>query len=379
LPAYTGRFTGLTTNSFGNTPFIQKQIHPSSAPQPAVIFVQLFGDVDSIFNVCADFSLTSAHGYDNELYIPMKQAVLLLSLCLLMWYAPATAQQVAMSREQVMAMTPEWKGERLPDGRPLVPDNILNRLKNISLEEAWGVLRNAGFNNQFEGDWMILRPDQVLVGRALTVQYLPKRQDYDNLVRAKGKAENRLGNFNSWPIDMLKPGDVYVADSYGKIVDGTLIGDNLGNSIYTKSKNGVIFYGSVRDTEGLEKIEGFNAWIKGYDPSYIQEMMLGGINQPIRIGRAVVLPGDAVLAKKGGVVFIPAHLVEDVVINAEFIALRDQFGHQRLREGRYTPGQIDQQWTDEIKKDFLKWLDQNPDRLPMSRQELDAFMKKRTW
>lgn len=309
----------------------------------------------------------------------MKQAVLLFSVYVLMWISPAVAQQVAMTREQVIAMTPEWKGERLPDGRPLVPDNILNRLKNISLEEAWGVLRNSGYNNQFEGDWMILRPEQVLVGRALTVQYLPKRQDYDNLVRAKGKAENRLGNFNSWPIDMLKPGDVYVADSYGKVVDGTLIGDNLGNSIYTKSKNGVIFYGSVRDTEGLEKIEGFNAWIKGYDPSYIQEMMLGGINQPIRIGRAVVLPGDAVLAKKGGVVFIPAHLVEDVVINAEFIALRDQFGHQRLREGKYTPGQIDQQWTDEIKKDFLKWLDQNPDRLPMSRPELDAYMKKRTW
>jgi regulator of RNase E activity RraA len=289
------------------------------------------------------------------------------------------AQQVALSREQVIALTSEWKGERLPDGRPNVADNLLARLKNISLEEAWGVLRNAGYNNQFEGDWMILKPGQTLVGRALTVQYLPKRQDYDNAIKAKGKEENRIGGFNSWPIDMLKPGDIYVADGYGKIIDGTLIGDNLGNSIYTKSKNGVIFYGSVRDTEGLEKIEGFNAWMKGYDPSYIQEMMLGGINVPIRIGRATVLPGDAVLAKKGGIVFIPAHLVADVVINAEFIALRDMFGHQRLREGKYTAGQIDQQWSDDIKKDFLQWLDQNPDKLPMSRSELDVFMKKRTW
>jgi len=309
----------------------------------------------------------------------MKKAVLLSFSFLLLLTFSVQAQQVAWTKEQVMAMTPEWKGERLPDGRPNVPDNILNRLKKISLEEAWGVLRNSGYNNQFEGDWTILKQDQVLVGRALTVQYLPKRKDFDEIVRAKGKAENRVGNFNSWPIDMLKPGDVYVADSYGKIVDGTLIGDNLGNSIYAKSKNGVIFYGSVRDAEGLEQIDGFNAWIKGYDPSYIQEMMLGGINLPIRIGRATVLPGDAVLAKKGGIVFIPAHLAEEVVINAEFIALRDQFGHQRLREGKYTPGQIDQQWTDDIKKDFLKWLDQNPDRLPMSRPELDAFMKKRTW
>jgi len=291
----------------------------------------------------------------------------------------ATQAQVTLTKEQIVALTPEWKGDRLPDGRPNVPDKFLVRLKNISLEEAWGILRNAGYNNQFEGDWMLLRSEQVLTGRAVTVQYWPRRPDYDKIVKDKGKAEGRIGGFNSWPIDVLKPGDVYVADSYGKIVDGTLIGDNLGNSIYSKSKNGVIFYGSVRDTEGLEKIEGFNAWIKGYDPSYIQEMMLGGINVPIRIGRVTVLPGDAVLAKKGGIVFIPAHMVEEVVVNAEFIALRDAFGHQRLREGKYTPGQIDQQWTDDIKKDFLKWLDQNPDKLPMTRAELDEFMKKRTW
>ena len=218
----------------------------------------------------------------------------------------ATQAQVTLSKEQIVALTPEWKGDRLPDGRPNVPDKFLTRLRNISLEEAWGILRNAGYNNQFEGDWMLLRSEQVLTGRAVTVQYWPRRPDYDKIVKDKGKAEGRIGGFNSWPIDVLKPGDVYVADSYGKIVDGTLIGDNLGNSIYSKSKNGVIFYGSVRDTEGLEKIEGFNAWIKGYDPSYIQEMMLGGINVPIRIGRVTVLPGDAVLAKKGGIVFIPA-------------------------------------------------------------------------
>jgi regulator of RNase E activity RraA len=301
--------------------------------------------------------------------------------CLLVWVVTfgSFAQQVAFTREQIIALTPEWKGERLPDGRPKVSDDLLRRLKNISLEEAWGVLRNKGYHNQFEGDWIVLKPGEAMTGRALTVQYLPKRPDYDNLIRAKGKEEKRIGNFNSWPIDMLTPGDIYVADGYNKIIDGTLIGDNLGNSIYAKSKNGVIFYGSVRDAEGLEEIEGFNAWIKGYDPSFIQEMMLGGINIPIRIGRATVLPGDAILAKKGGVVFIPSHLVEDVVLAAEFIALRDEFGHQRLREGKYTPGQIDQQWTDEIKNDFLKWLDQNPDKLPMSRAELDAYMKNRTW
>lgn len=309
----------------------------------------------------------------------MKRIIALIFIVSILPAATSLAQQTSLTKEQITAMTPEWKGERLPDGRPNVPDKLLERLKNISLEEAWGILRNKGYNNQFEGDWIVLKPEQVLVGRALTVQYLPKRPDFDNIIREKGKAEGRKGNFNSWPIDMLRPGDVYVADSYGKIIDGTLIGDNLGNSIYAKSKNGVIFYGSVRDAEGLEAINGFNAWVKGIDPSYIMEMMLGGINVPVRIGRAVVLPGDAVLAKRNGIVFIPAHLVEEVVINAEFIALRDQFGHQRLREGKYTPGEIDQQWSDTIKKDFLTWLDQNPDKLPMTRKELDEFMKKRTW
>jgi len=290
-----------------------------------------------------------------------------------------SAQQVTLTSDQIKALTPEWKGERSSDGRPKVQDKLMERLKKVHLEEAWGILRNKGFQNQFEGERMILDADSVMVGRVVTAQYLPMRPDYDKIIKDKGKAEERIGNTNSWPIDVLKDGDIYVADSYGKVADGTLIGDNLGNAIYAKSHRGVIFYGSVRDMEGLEEIKGFNAWIKGYDPSYIQQMMLGGINVPIRIGRATVLPGDVVLAKKGGVVFVPAHLVEEVVLNAEFISLRDAFGHQRLREGKYTPGQIDSQWTDEIKKDFLKWLDENLDKLPMSRQELDKFMKDRTW
>ena len=289
------------------------------------------------------------------------------------------AQQVTLTPEQIKALTPDWTGERFADGRPKVPDKYLERLKKVRLEEAWGILRNKGFQNQFEGEWMVIHPDSVMAGRVVTAQYMPARPDVDKLIKEKGKKEGRIGGTNSWPIDVLKEGDIYVADSYGKVVDGTLIGDNLGNAIYAKSHNGVIFYGSVRDMEGLEEIKGFNGWIKGYDPSYIQQMMLAGINIPIRIGRATVLPGDIALAKKGGVVFIPAYLVEDVVLNAEFIALRDVFGHQRLREGRYTPGEIDTQWTEAIKKDFLKWLDENPGKLPMSREELDKFMKDRTW
>ncbi|WP_462220761.1 RraA family protein [Ferruginibacter sp.] len=308
----------------------------------------------------------------------MKKLSVVFFLALLI-AVQCSAQQVTPTPEQIKAYTPEWKGERFADGRPKVSDKLLERLKSVHLEEAWGILRNKGYQNQFEGDWIVMHDDSAMTGRVVTAQYFPLRPDVDKIIKDKGKTEGRIGATNSWPIDVLKNGDIYVADSYGKIVDGTLIGDNLGNAIYAKSLRGVIFYGSVRDVEGLEEIKGFNAWTKGNDPSYIQQMMLSGINVPIRIGRATVLPGDAVLAKKNGVIFIPAHLLEDVVLNAEFISLKDAFGHQRLREAKYTPGQIDTQWTDEIKKDFLKWIDDNPGKIPMTRQELDQYMKDRTW
>jgi 4-hydroxy-4-methyl-2-oxoglutarate aldolase len=293
----------------------------------------------------------------------------------------AYTQNIGSSPDYIKALTSEWKGERFADGRPKVPDSILERLKKISIEEAWGTLRNKGYMNQFEGDWTIINPDEAMTGRVVTAQYMPLRPDYEKQIKSQGKIENRAqqGGTNSWPIDMLTTGDVYVADAYGKIADGTLIGDNLGNSIYAKSQRGVVFYGSVRDQEGLSEIKGFNGWIKGSDPSYIQQMMLTSINAPIRVGRATVLPGDVVLAKKYGVIFIPAYLVEDLVITAEVTALRDQFGHQRLREKKYLAGQIDSQWTEEIKKDFMDWLKKYQGKLPMSQEELDKYFKERNW
>ena len=306
--------------------------------------------------------------------IPMLAAFILT--CII-----AGAQNVGSSPEYIKALTSEWQGERFPDGRPKVSDALLERLKNISIEEAWGVLRNKGYQNQFESDWHIINPEEPMTGRVVTAQYMPLRPDLEKYVKEQGKIENRAqqGGTNSWPIDVLVEGDVYVADSYGKIVDGTLIGDNLGNSIYAKSKRGVIFNGSVRDQEGLSEINGFNGWIKGQDPSYIMQMSLVSINAPVRIGRAVVLPGDVVLAKKYGVIFIPAHLVEDLVITSEVTALRDEFGHLRLKEGIYKPGQIDSQWSDEIKKDFMNWLNNYPGKLPMTKTELDNYFKDRNW
>jgi regulator of RNase E activity RraA len=305
-------------------------------------------------------------------------AVALLLLGLL-WAPVLVVRAQVILPDQVAFYTAEWEGERSEDGRPLVPEDVLERMKNVSIEEAWSVLRNHGYHNKFAGDWMIIHDDVPVVGRALTVQYLPNSPELAQRMLDRGHAEGRIGAMNSWPIDMLQPGDVYVADAFGKVAWGTLIGDNLGNSIYARSGNGVVFDGSLRDLEGLSEIEGFNAFVRGWHPSYIQEMMLGGVNTPIRIGEAVVLPGDVVLAKRGGVLFIPAHLAREVVETAEIVMLRDAFGHQRLREGTYTPGQIDTRWTEEIQRDFYGWLEANIDTLPVPRARIQQILTERNW
>lgn len=303
-------------------------------------------------------------------FYPLFLILLSIATCL-------SAQQP--DREQVIFLTQEWKGERYQDGRPKVSDDLLNRTRKLGTEQVWTILRAKGFNNQFAGNWMKLHDDQPFVGRALTAQYMPLRPDLENRLVEKGKKEGRVGPMNSWPIDMLQKGDVYVADCFEKITNGTLIGDNLGNSIFSKTGTGVIFDGAARDIDGLGEIKGFNAYVRGWDPTFLTETMLMSINGPLIIGTVTVIPGDVVLARREGVIFIPAHLAEEVVINAEFIMLRDQFAIARLKAGVYTPGQIDTAWTDAIKQDFLKWISQNPNLLPMSRAELDNFMKNRTW
>ncbi|SFW68931.1 Regulator of RNase E activity RraA [Sinomicrobium oceani] len=309
------------------------------------------------------------------MYIPKK--ILFVAGWFCFGLTLLSGQEIA--KEELVYLTGSWKGERFDNGRPRIPDDLVERARNISIDEAWQILNNEGYNCQYEGDWQILNKDVTIAGRAVTAMYLPGRPDVEKRIKDRGKAAGRAGNTNSWPIEELTKGDVYVADAFGKTLEGTLIGDNLGNAIYAKTGNGVVFYGSSRDMEGLSAINGFNAYVKNWNPTYLKDVMLAGLNTPIRMGKAVVMPGDLVLAKPEGVVFIPAHLAEKVVLTAEFITLRDRFGQQMLREGKYSSGQIDSEWTDSIKKHFLEWLNRHEDELPMSRKELDAFMKQRTW
>jgi regulator of RNase E activity RraA len=283
-----------------------------------------------------------------------------------------------MSKEELIFLTSEWKGERFPDGRPKIADTLLERAKHIMIDDAWTVLKNEGYLNQFEGNWKTVN-DSPITGRALTALYMPGRPDVEKNVKERGARQGRKGNTNSWPIDVLTKGDIYIADAFGKISGGSIMGATLANSIYSKSGNGVVFNGAARDLQEIKNIKGFNAFVRDFHPSFTEEMVLMGLNTPIRIGNVMVLPGDLVIAQKEGVLFVPAHLAEQVVSTGEFVIRKDQFGFEMVRAGKYSTGEIDSQWTDAIKSEFLKWLEKHPELGKMTRAEVDKVMSKRTW
>ncbi len=295
------------------------------------------------------------------------------------------AQQI--SKDELLFLTSEWKGERFPDGRPKVPDEILKRMKLVTLEEAWAVLKGANYKHAYEDGWLCINPDSVLVGRALTATFMPGRPDVQRAIDKKGhEKDGRIKSQNAWPIDMLVKGDVYVVDQFGAHEDGPTIGDNLGNSIFAKTGNGIVYDGAVRDINGLKELGSFTSFVRSYHPSHHLNdpdgelnTTLVAINHPTRIGKAMVLPGDVVLGRNGGVLFIPPFLAEQVVKTSEIVRLRDMFGHQRLQEQKYTPGQIDSRWSDDIEKDFSAWLNDHIDKLPVPKEQIKELLKTRTW
>lgn len=310
-------------------------------------------------------------------------------LCGLLWGVapllvqaqPATeARSPIAEKELVMEQTAQWEGERYETGRPKVPAELLDRMENVTLEMAWSTLRGHGYHNQvpdYGDEWRIMEPEEVMVGRAVTAQYLPTRPSYEARLEKGGEAEGFEGPSNTWPIQLLEEGDIYVADGYGKIDGGTLIGDRLGTDIYARSQNGVVFDGSLRDVAGLKEIDGWNHYIRDAHPSFIQAMMLEGVNVPIRIGKATVLPGDVVLARNSGIVFIPPHLAREVVREAEITLLTDRFAHLRTRQGVYSSSQMDAGWTEEIRDDFYGWLEENRQELPVPADRIDEIIEER--
>jgi regulator of RNase E activity RraA len=308
----------------------------------------------------------------------MKKLAVLTFLCLFITSVNPSSSQT-ISKEELIFLTSEWKGERFPDGRPKISDDLIRRAKNLVIEDGWQILNNEGYTNQFEGNWKMVRDDVPIIGRAVTATFMPSRPDIEKNIKERGWKNGFAGNTNSWPISILQKGDVYVADCFGKIKGGTMMGDMLATSIYTKTGTGVIFDAAARDLTGISAIEGFNAYVRDFHPSFLVDVVLTGLNTPTRIGGAIVMPGDLVVTDREGVLFIPAHMAEKVIVTAEFMTARALFSRTMLKEGRYSSGQMDSQWTDEIKEHFLKWIKDGHVEISITRAQLDEFMSKRTW
>ena len=257
--------------------------------------------------------------------------------------------------EDIRELTAAWQGERFENGRPRVPDELLVRLRQATTEEAWSVLRKHGYHFQFEGGWLNVHPERVLVGRAVTAQFVPTRPDLRAVVDGWGAQREARGFHNSWVIDTLVEDDVVVVDLFGKVKDGTFAGDNLGTAIANRTRAGMVVDGGIRDLQRLQQIPDCSIYCRGVDPSAIADVTLVGLNGPVRIGGATVLPGDIVLGTCTGLLFIPPHLAEEVAEESERVRLQDQWGQIRLREGKYLPGEVDGNWTEAMHQDFAEW------------------------
>jgi len=288
---------------------------------------------------------------------------------------------LSLSREQMIEYTPEWEGRRADDGRPFVSDDIIERMKQVTITEAWMTMYYRDeYHFQYEDGWERVRPDTILCGRALTAMFMPRRKSLHAVVEARARAAGQVGDQVSWPIYALNEGDVYVADVFGKVDRGPIIGDNLGTAIYRRSKRGTVQNAAIRDLDGLQEIEGFTAFTRGAHPSFASPTVtIVGINCPVRIGKVMVFPGDVVLGKQDGLIFIPPHLAERVVITSEIIRVRDIFGKQRLNEGKYLPGEIDGKWTETIELDFRRWLKDSGTQLPIPAETIASYLGPRSW
>lgn len=266
-------------------------------------------------------------------------------------------------KEDIIALTPQWKGERFPDGRPRVPDRYLEALRGMTLEEVWKPIFVKGYESQFEGRLYTLHDDgRKLVGRAVTATFAPTRPDLHEVMFGIGMKEGRKGNYNQWVVDSLVDGDVLVIDMYDKIYKGTFLGGNLTTAVKTKTKTGgAVIWGGVRDVEQMKQVEGVQVYYRGIDPTPIRDFLMTGFNTPTRLGNAIVLPGDIVFGAGGGVLFIPAHLVPEVVDGAAKTHVKDIFGFEMITQNIFTTAQIDKNtWTEDMLDLLVKFIKEDP-------------------
>lgn len=259
---------------------------------------------------------------------------LLLSTC-------GFAQLSTFSRQELIEYTAKSPFDRLADGRPKVPDAMIERARDLSSEEVWeGLEQHAGFKNQYADGFQVLHPGKTMVGRAFTVQFMPMRADVEDVAENKAKQRGLAELSNQTAIDMLQPGDVLVVDLFGKKIDGTIVGDNLFYYVMKATNSGgLVVDGSIRDLDGIANID-MPAYFRSVDPTPIGNVMLTGINVPIRIGGVTVMPGDLVVGDREGVYFIPPQFVKEVLDQADETHIHDEWTKKKFDEGKYKSSEI---------------------------------------
>jgi regulator of RNase E activity RraA len=267
------------------------------------------------------------------------------------------AQLFTLTRQQMIQYTAQNPFDRFPDGRPKVPDALIERARGLSAEEVFAVLPGKGFRNQYEDGFHILHPGKKLVGRAFTVQFMPLRPDLEAAVNANAKAAgfDRLNNQTA--IDMLQPGDVLVVDLFGQGEGGTIVGDNLFYYVMKATRGaGLVVDGAIRDLDGISAMD-MPAYFRQSHPSYLTNVIVSGINIPVRIGRTTVMPGDLVFGDSEGVYFIPPALVQQVVDNADVVHIHDEWTRMKFDEGKYKSSEIYGSPRDPaLKKEYEEYL-----------------------
>lgn len=279
------------------------------------------------------------------------------ALAVLVTTTLAGAQLFKLTREQLVEITADNPFERFADGRPKVPDALLERAKDLSAEDVWAVLPGKQYRNQYADGFQILHPGTKMAGRAFTAQFMPTRPDIMGMLTANATKAG-IGTYtHQYAIDQLQPGDVFVADMFGKKVDGPLVGDNLFYYIYRATKGGgLVVDGSVRDLEGLTSIP-MPAYFHHAHPTPIREVMLTGINVPVRIGAATVNPGDLVFGDREGVYFIPPVHVQEILDRADVTKIHDVWTKKKFDEGKYKSRDVYGSPSDPaLKKEYEEYL-----------------------
>jgi 4-hydroxy-4-methyl-2-oxoglutarate aldolase len=270
--------------------------------------------------------------------------------------APSPGQILQLSREEMIRYTAKNPFDRFPDGRPRVPDSVLERVKELSVEDAWGLLRNRGYHNQYAGDFQILHPGRKLVGRAVTAQYLPLRPDVAEVLAADAKAKGLPTGNSQRVADVLQLNDVPVVDLMGGEEGHNFGGDNIHAAVYGVTRTGAVVDGTIRDLEGIFELP-TQIYFRKPHPAAVSRVSVAGINIPIRIGSAIVMPGDVVFGDRTGVIFIPPHLVEEIVTNAEAVRIKDEWTKNKFLTGKYKASELyGGPLSPELKKEFDEYL-----------------------